>query len=102
MADPYVNTGPDNWGNPGLARTLADAVRRAIDKKSPGGESSEIPIAMIRYATVTQISPLLISLGADPTAQAAKRLSSYAPTVGHLVAVLQPTSGQLLVLGQVV
>jgi hypothetical protein len=50
-----------------------------------------------RTATVVGVSPLTINLGGVPVA--ARRLTSYAPTVGDYVLVLVD-DGDLVVLGE--
>lgn len=88
--------------DPALAATFAAILRQAVADQQPGGQSMNAPVCMIRYAKVSVASPLTILLGDDPDPQEANRLSSYTPTALDIVAVIQPSEGELLVLGKVI
>lgn len=50
----------------------------------------------LRQGEVTQVSPLLVQVGAATTATAARALGSYAPAVGDIVSLLEQDADRLV------
>lgn len=70
---------------------LARVLLGAPDQKSVE------PNAQLRYGTVTQVSPLLVKVGAASTGQPCNRVASYSPSLNDYVAVLVQGAERIVV-----